>query len=139
MTTPRGLVDDDHVLVAERERDLQLRAGLGSGRRALGLFLELDQLAAGEAERLAGTGAVDHDPAALDQPLDRGARSQSGVLGQVAVEPLAGGLLACDQLASHGSPSLRSAGSPRISVTIRSATPVTTKVSARLKFGSSLM
>ena len=54
-----GLVGHDHVLVDQGERDLELDAGLGPGRRALGLVLELDQLAAGQAQRLVRRRAVD--------------------------------------------------------------------------------
>ncbi len=59
--------------------------------------------------------AVDAHAAPLDQALGRRARGQSRVIGEVAVEALAGRLVGCDQLASHGKPSLRSPGSPRTS------------------------
>jgi hypothetical protein len=45
----RGLVGDDHVLVDQGQRDLELDAVLGAGGTALGLVLQLDQLAPGEA------------------------------------------------------------------------------------------
>jgi hypothetical protein len=133
---PRRLVRDDHVVVDQRERDLEPGAGLRACRGALGVVLELDQLAPGQPQRLVSALAVDAHGAALDQSLRGGARGQSAVLGEVAVEARARGTVLGDQLAAHGRPSPRSPGSPRTSAKIRSPTPVTMKLSARLKLGS---
>ena len=133
---PGGLVGDDHVVVDQGERDLEPDAGLGpGGALSASSSSSISSPPARRSDLCAGCAVDAHGPA-LDQALGGGARGQPGVLGQVAVEPRAGGLVVGDQLASHGSPSLRSPGSPRTSAKIRRPTPVTMKLSARLKFGS---
>ncbi len=133
---PGRLVGDDHVVVDQGERDLEPDAGLGPGGSALHLVIELDQLAPGQPQRLVRLLAVDAHGPALDQALGGGARGQPGMLRQIAVEAGAGGLVLGDQLAAHGKLSTRSPGSPRTSAKMSSATPVTMKLSARLKLGS---
>ena len=134
---PGRLVGHDHVLVDERERDLEPDAGLGPGRSALDASSS-SSISSPPARRSA---LCARSPSTRTAPrsIRRSAAAREGspaCSAQVAVEPRAGGLVLGDQLAAHGKPSTRSPGSPRTSAKISSPTPVTMKLSARLKLGS---
>ena len=89
---PRGLVDDEQVLVLEH--DVQVELDRLEARPRI-LELDLDLLAAAQPERLAGDEAVDGDPAGRDVPLRRRARADLGVLGEEAVETDAARVARC--------------------------------------------
>ena len=135
----RRLVGDDHVLVDEDERDLEPGAGLGlDDDRATSSSSSISSPPASRSDLVARSPSTRTAPRSIRRSA-AAREGRPGVVGEVAVEPHAGGLVVGDQLASHGMPSLRSPGSPRTSVKIRSATPVTMKLSARLKLGSRRM
>ena len=80
---PGGLVDDEQVLVLERDLETHLdglEAGTGILQR------DLDLLATPQAESLAGDRAVDRHTARGDVALGRGARADLVELGEEAVE-----------------------------------------------------
>ncbi len=126
----RGLVDDEEMLVRVRDRELGQRHGrLRGGRRRR---LDLDLLPTRELVALAARLPVHEHGAHLEQPLGRGAGSHVRQPREVAVEPLAGGLRRDDeplQRLGLGSRSARTRAASRI------PTPITMKLSARLKAG----
>ena len=93
VTTPAGLSATITCSSISASGISSSAPGSGPAGRRGGLLLELDQLAAGQPQRLVRALAVDAHAAALDQALGGGARGQAGVLGEVAVEALAGRLV----------------------------------------------
>ncbi len=89
---PRGLVDDEQVLVLEH--DVQVELDRLEARPWI-LELDLDLLAAAQPERLAGDVAVDRDPPGRDVPLRRRPRADLRVLGEEAVETDAARVARC--------------------------------------------
>ncbi len=81
---PRGLVDDEEVLVLPGDRQLHL---LGCERLRRGGKLDHDLLAALEPVALRPRAAVDEDGAVRDEPLGERARADLAARGESAVEP----------------------------------------------------
>jgi hypothetical protein len=122
------LVDDEEVVVRVGDRQIRIRNGRlrDRGRRRL----DLDLLPAREPVALAAGSPVHEDGPSFEQPLGRGARSHFRQPSEVAIEPLAGGLRRNDEpLQRLGSRSAQTSAPSRI------PTPITMKLSARLKAG----
>jgi hypothetical protein len=88
---PGRLVDDEEVLVLERDPQVEL-FGLELGA-LLGRELELQRLATREAVALGRWGPVDANRTGLDQPLGCAPGRDLGQPREETVEPLAGGLV----------------------------------------------
>jgi hypothetical protein len=123
---PRGLVHDEQVLVLVCDPERHLLA-LQLARRGLRDH-KLDLLASLEPMALHPPLPVDDRRPFLQQPLGGSARAHLGQRGQEAVEPLARGL-------GGDGDDQRDRVSPISSARKRIATPITMKLSARLKAG----
>ena len=128
-TRPRGLVDDEQVIVLPDDRDLER---LRSQRLDLG-DLGGDLLSPFESEALRPSFAVDEHEPAGDQALGECARRDLAARGEDAIEPRRPP--AAQERESGAVPTRGLARSAATNEAKSSPTPTTMNVSARLNAG----
>ena len=126
-----GLVHDEEMLVGVGDRELRQRDRRLLGGR--GRCRDYELLPTRELVALPARLSVDEHGAGHEEPFRRGAGAHFRQPGEIAVEPLSRGLGGNDEpvqrLGVRGSRSERSSAARRI------PTPITMKLSARLKAG----